>query len=335
MKKLIYLALCVQASYILASGQGYSHPKTNLFWFEKAPSKSQLATVQTVCIIAPNTPQPLDAKTYSCLKKFSQTLAIPCLYVNWVDKAEGITNLRNEAETFALSLKQLTKDLPVNTSVMLIGLGRAGRLINAATQVMGFPQVDSIIQIGTPIPAASQKLNPKPGTFKFLFNFQTSLPYSFQNPLTLESQDDLKEYTATKTFKPYNIRLIIDGKQLSLQKDVFAPPFKKTFQTLGSQLFALCQDAKTNFTTYRTLWASLDTKQPQKTYVGMLKKKNYKVTPTSQEFAQDALARAAFQKTYGPLKKALAVQDGKKFRSTYRTAKTNNRTLQKLSSQTA
>ncbi len=354
MKKLIYLASLLTTTSITLSQSPYK--QTQLFFL--GASERQLEQLQRngvdpiFCIIVPSQTTALTPGTQKMYELFSESLEVPssffkegvplvnskpvCLFFDWVDGNEGNTNLSNQArEKFIPALMRLKRDFGKNSRYIIISHGRGSLLLNTATRLNSCPKVDAIIELGTPIPA-TQKFYPNPSKFTQFFNIQTAMPYIFKHPTIHGADNDQKKYPPIKDFKPYNIRLIVNGKQISLQKDVFSAPAKKNGSLLGSTLLLLCQKASSQFSNYRSTWASIGTKQPQPVLMGLLKTQT-SVQPTKQELARTAFNKQAYEQQPGrSLKKDLMAHAGTHYRNTYRTTaekkvtaqeKVHNRTL--------
>ena len=356
MKKMICLAsLLITTSITLSQGH---YKQTSLFFLGTSSQQFEELQAQGIdlifCIIVPSQTSALTPGTQKMYELFSKSLEVPSsfftqgvpqintkpiclLFDGWIDKNEGNNNLSNHAtDTFIPALSRIKRDFKT-ARIIVITHGRGGLLVNAATRHNSCPKVDAIIELGTPIPIAKKAKNlyPNPSKCSQFFNIQTAMPYVFQNPTIHSADDDQKRYPVIKDFKPHTTRLIINGKQISLQKDVFTAPAKKNGSLLGSTLLLLCKKASSQFSNYRSTWASIGAKQTKPVFMGILKTKT-SVQPTKQELARTALNRQEYEKqSYGSLEKGLAVSEGAHYRNTYRTAKTNTPRLKKLAGQTA
>lgn len=323
-------------------------------------SQERIKTEQDpiLCILVAAT----DTQSSEALKKkysqFSESLSVPsqffsktvptkktqpvCLQFQWTDKNEGTINLQNEAENFVTSLTRLRRDFPKTVPCVIISFGRGGLLVNAATQLSTFPKVDAVIEIGTPIPSLKpstslpypQRLYPNPKKIAQFFNVQTRIPYVFQNPKIYTATDDQKNYSITKDLNPHTTYVIINGKQISLQKDLFGTASYATL--LGANLFDICQKISMYYQNYRTTWTAIGKNQKPSVLAGILPTADSTKQPTQKELARSAINQQAHETLYGPLKNGLAVSERQLLTNTYKTAKTNNRCrLQKFTRQTA
>lgn len=218
----------------------------------------------------------------------------PTVFVfDWVDN-EGPTNLKISASTFIEALQSsLKKQISKAYSIVLIGAGRGGLLINMATNLPTFKTAlktktnnnsITIINIGTPLPQQASKtkrnlmneqLTPKPDSFAQFFNFYSNHAYTYTYPGNQPEPSSMKPYESTKKFKPYNILLLINNQQPSFQKDVFLPQKQTTCELLGKNLLPLCQAAQTNYGSidHSSLWGSISNqKTDSNLMLGVIKK---------------------------------------------------------------
>ena len=361
MKYSIYLVSFITIINFFTSTTPYKN--TQLFFQGTSAQRLKNLQAQKIdpifCIFVSSNPNGSTKAIKEAINLFCESLAIPsdffdqpisvatskpiCYAFEWIDKNEGIVNLQTETENFIKNITRLRRDFSKNIPVIIITTGRGGLLVNAATQSPSFTKVDVIIQLGTPIPSSAKtKLYPNPSKFSQFYNIQTDLPYIFQNPKIYTNTDDQKTYTPLKNFNPFNIHLIMNGKQFSFQKDVFCSTGKKNCTILGSNLLAICKKTSSYFSNYRSVWAEanietiiIDNKEQSHILMGLLKNTGNK-KPTKNELSRSALNQENYEKKYGNLKDGLKASDRKTLNTIYKSAKaTPQKLLQKFTCQTA
>ncbi len=382
MKKLLAVALLALPTLMFCAQLSQPQTQPNSLFQELKIKTSQGKSPDVLCIFVPDQKAPRTETDWNLYQAFFSQLRVPANFFgasqpidsltptvvvfDWVDN-EGPTNLKNSASAFVDALQSsLRKQISKAYSIVLIGAGRGGLLINMATNLPTFKTAlktktnnnsITIINIGTPLPQQAsstnksqpgahqaskikrnlmnEQLTPKPDSFAQFFNFYSNHAYTHTYPGNQTEPSSMKPYQSTKNFKPYNILLLINNQQPSFQKDVFLPQKQTTCELLGKNLLPLCQAAQAKYAKFdhSSLWGSINNKDqqtPSNVMLGEVIKKN-----TGQLSGINSQNYDAF---WGPgaLSKALNLSDGQKWRKQYSISATSTpRVLQQLTHQAA
>ena len=173
------------------------------------------------------------------------------LYFDWQDKI-GMNTLKEPAQSLARGLDALLAS--INCPCIVVTLGRAGLLLNNASQNMK-NKISVTIQLGTPIPKTIEHqyadFLPNTNIISNLYQFYSTTAFTFDNA-TLHPLYQTTLPTITN-FSPYNILLLINNQQPN-QVD-FLDPEKNAL--IGKNLLKLCTIVKKNYSIQHNLFAHI------------------------------------------------------------------------------
>jgi|GEM_PF-3476847 len=191
------------------------------------------------------------------------------LHYGWTDTGSKI-KLINEAKAFNKSLERLhLKNKKSHTCYYLIVTeGRSGLLVNYATHqpLHDFTlSLSVVIEIGTPLPASAEKASndfypnlSKASTFYSFYtehSYLSNPAYFPPSPRTSYPQTFIDKHTNL-----YNVRLLLNNNQRSLQNIFEGQTLKQPLAYLGQHIFEYCNIIKRSYTYHRDLSATLDTR---------------------------------------------------------------------------
>ncbi len=352
MKKLLLIALI---TVCIASTTKAASQKKSPF----IPITSTLTqSPEYLCILIPDQKSALTDTDLKLYQSFFSSLQIPkdffgntdpsepttpsAFVFDWIDNEASI-NLKNFANQFTEEFPSLKRKFSKAHSIV-ITIGRGGQLLNIATHLPHFKtKIDTIIQIGTPLPEKNEKkekaitriqkseiLTPKSDTFSRFFHIYSKHAYNHRYLGNHAEQHTFRAYPSTADFNPYNILLLLNNQQVSFQKDVFLPKKETTCTFLGKNLLPLCQKTVAlNIPKNGSAWGSIsNSKLPSNLLVGLIKKSTgQKLSGTNSE-QYDAIWGA------GSLANALNLTEGQILRSKYKLTQNSSNQSQQFTHQT-
>lgn len=272
------------------------------------------------------------------------TVPMYFLHFGWADKG-GKNTLTEAADAFAKALANLHRTFKKTYTCYYIVVteGKSGLLVNYATQQSLKRETFSlsvVVEIGTPLPAAMEKTTsmfyPNLSKIGTLYSFYTQHNYlSSSSHFPPSPETSYPTAFVNKSKNMYNIRLLLNNNQQSLQHIFEKHDMKQSIAYLGQHLFEFCNYIKRFYTQHHDLWANLDTKTNKPPYVGIISHSSpeKESKPVRQEHQRAGKQLDAFQNKTGNNNR-IQMSTGQKMRSTYRPV-AQLKKLQKLTCQTA
>ena len=253
------------------------------------------------------------------------------IHFGWTDRG-GKNNITDAAHGFAKSLAQLHRSFKksYNCYYIVITEGRSGLLLNYATQHPLKQEaftIDVALQIGTPLPSDMEKAHrdfyPNLSRIGTLYAFYSQHAYLTSNSYFPPSPRTGYPETFVNTHNNvYNIRLLLNNNQQSLQNIFEKRDIKKSYLFFGHNVFKLCNFIKQSYQEHHDLWVSLDTRNEKRsrTFMGIIthpagEKDSKKVR---QEHQRAGIQREAFQKLVGSANR-IEMNSGHRMRSSTRS----------------
>ncbi len=208
------------------------------------------------------------------------TPATHILHYGWNDTGSKNT-LIHEASAFNKALVRLhQKNKKSSTCYYLIVTeGRSGLLVNYATHLPLQEKTLSlsvVVEIGTPLPGNGEKGNKSfyPDLFKIgtMYSLYTQHAYK---PSTVALFPPSPQMSYSKPFihqhtNLYNIRLLLNNNQRSLQNIFEEKNLNQPLAYLGQHIFEYCNLIKRTYQQHHDLWATLDTRANSKPFIGIV-----------------------------------------------------------------
>ena len=178
------------------------------------------------------------------------------LYFNWQDKV-GFKNIRDFGTIFAKGIHELSTGY--NAPCIIVSLGRAGLLVNAASSLWNSPSPISplpiVIQIGTPLPQPNsqfQDLMPNATTIQRLFHYYSQQPFITDQP-TLNPPYGFDYDQPIQGLDIYKIIVLLHNQQ-PLQTALCMPLLTQSIITYSA-------NAQTNYIKNRNLFLEISKKR--------------------------------------------------------------------------
>ncbi len=267
------------------------------------------------------------------------------LQYGWTDTGSK-KNIVDEASAFNQALVRLhQKNKKTHTCYYLVVTeGRSGLLVNYATNLPLDEKTLSlsvVVEIGTPLPTHAEKANkdfyPNLSKVGTLYSFYTEHSYLSNtalfppSPITSYPQSFIDKHTNL-----YNIRLLLNGNQRSLQNIFEEKELKQPLAYLGQHIFEYCNFIKQSYSKHHDLWATLDTITTSTPLIGIIshpagEKDSLKAIKQNHQIAGKQLDD--FKKNVGNVSR-IFMSTGQKLRSNVRPV-AHLKKLQKLTCQAA
>ena len=202
------------------------------------------------------------------------------LHYGWNDTGSK-NNLMHEAKAFNKALMRLhLKNKKSHTCYYLIVTeGRSGLLVNYTTHLPLDDKTLSlsvVVEIGCPLPANAEKANndfyPNLSKIGTLYSFYTQHAYKLSNAVHFppSPQTSYPQSFVDKHTNHYNIRLLLNNNQRSLQNIFEGQDLKQPLAYLGQHLFEYCNLIKRSYAHHHDLWATMDTRTNSKPLIGVV-----------------------------------------------------------------
>ena len=308
--------------------------KTGLYKIFSNVTKEQQGALIPQDFIKPGVPEVATAPTYT-------------LHFGWADKG-GKNNLPDAALSLTKALTRLHQNFKKSNTCyyLIVTEGRSGLLINYATQNLLKSEAFSlsvVVEIGTPLP--TDKANKElfyPQLFKIgtMYSLYTQHAYKLSNvahfppaPQTSYPQAFIDKHTNL-----YNVRLLLNNNQRSLQGIFEGQDLKQPFAYLGQHIFEYCNFIKRAYSYHHDLWATIDTRKNGTPFIGIMthpSRENESSKAIQKEHLLAGKQKKGFKETVGPSTDTrINMSDRAKMQSNVRSV-AHVKKLQKLTCQTA
>ncbi len=268
------------------------------------------------------------------------------LHFGWKDNG-GKNNLTDAAFVFTQALTRLHLNFKKSHTCyyLIITEGRSGLLLNYATQHLKNEafSLSAVVEIGTPLPtdkANKDFFYPKLSKIGTMYSFYTQHAYKLSNAVHFPAspQTSYPESFINKHTNLYNVRLLLNNNQRSLQNIFEGQDLQQPLAYLGQHIFEYCNLIKRSYAHHHDLWATIDTRTNNKSFIGVVSHpsgESGSLKAIKQEHQQAGKQLDDFQRKIGSSTDTrINMSDSAKMRSKVRTT-AHLKKLQKLTCQAA
>jgi hypothetical protein len=208
----------------------------------------------------------------------SNTIPTHTLHFGWNDTG-GKNNLTDAALTFSKTLSRLHQNYKKSYTCyyLIVTEGRSGLLVNYVTQHLLKKESFSlsvVVEIGTPLPNEKGNGEFYPNLFKIgtFYSLYTQHAYKLTTPVHFPPAPETSYSLAfiNKHSNLYNVRLLLNNNQRSLQNIFEGKDLKQPLVYLGQHIFEYCNLIKRTHPHHHDLWATLDTRTKSKPFIGIV-----------------------------------------------------------------
>lgn len=208
----------------------------------------------------------------------ANTVPTYSLHFGWNDKG-GKNNLVEAALSFTKSLSRLHQNYKKTYTCyyLVVTEGRSGLLVNYTTQHLLKKEafsLSAVVEIGTPLPGQNGNGDFYPNLSKIgtLYSLYTQHAYKLATAAHFPPSPETSYSPAfiNKHTNLYNVRVLLNNNQRSLQNIFEGKEVKQPLAYLGQHVFEYCNLIKLTHPHHHDLWATLDTRTKTKPFIGIV-----------------------------------------------------------------